>query len=295
MSINRLFPVFFFFLFSFSLTANPLMGGPAEEPLPQAPRKERLTIQQLADWQGDLRQNISLFFNDLEGDNRRKALLLILGVSFLYGVIHAAGPGHRKTIIFSLFIARKSRWWEPAAAGFFSAFLHGFSGLVLITILHSLSRTMLNTRMNKVSIYMEGITYSLLVLIALIFMILKILEITGVKTHSHSHKEDTRGIYSTLAAGSLFPCPGAVMILMFSLAVNQFFTGVMAILSLSLGMGVLISGVAYLAYSGRKGLFMLIKSRESLVEKIGNWLEAGAYLFLMLYSLWAVLPFILSL
>ena len=85
------------------------------------------------------------------------------------------------------------------------------------------------------------------------------------------------------------------MILMFSLAVQAMGLGIWAIIALSLGMGITVSATAYLGFSGRKGLFLALKSKEDTVEKTGLSLESGAYLFLLLYALWAVFPFLLSL
>ena len=35
-------------------------------------------------------------------------LRVILGVSFLFGIVHALGPGHRKTVVFSLYVSRSA-------------------------------------------------------------------------------------------------------------------------------------------------------------------------------------------
>jgi len=291
---KRLLLILILIVFLLPLGANPFLGNQQEQQ-PEAPRGKGRTLQVLADWQVALKERMGDFFNALDGDRATLAAFSLLGISFLYGILHAAGPGHRKTIIFSLFIGRKSRWWEPFTAGFFSAGLHGMSGLVLILILHTISRRMLGSRVNTMSLYFEGITYIVLVGVALTLMILKILELTGKRHHHHGEAPSGRGLYSTLAAGSLFPCPGAVMILMFSLAVGKLAAGIWALLFLSLGMGVTVSATAYLARSGRAGLFYALKEKEELVERLGQWLETGAYLFLALYSLWAVTPFILSL
>ena len=70
---------------------NPVMVGKTNE---------KLTI-----FQGDLREKIASFFRNwktAEGSAKSTIFWGIIGVAFLYGILHAAGPGHRKTIVFSL-------------------------------------------------------------------------------------------------------------------------------------------------------------------------------------------------
>lgn len=279
-------------ILAFPISANPFLSD-GEEQLPQAPRRGAAPIEKLVQWQLGLKDSMSGYFKRLDEEDRNLFLLSILSLSFLYGVLHAAGPGHRKTIVFSLFIGRESRWWEPAAAGFFSAGLHGMSGMVLILILYAISHRMLGNRVNRLSLYFEGFTYILLFSVALLMLFLHI------RSSRKEHKEDSGGdyknIYSVLAAGSLFPCPGAIMILLFSLAVDKLGAGIMALIALSLGMGVTVSVAAYLAMLGRRGFFFALKHKAQRLERLSFLMEGGAYSFLMLYSAWAVLPFIISL
>jgi nickel/cobalt exporter len=243
------------------------------------------------EWQLNLKQKMSGMFQ-LEEQNPG-AFFSLMGLAMIYGMVHAAGPGHRKTIIFSLFLGRKSKWWEPLTAGFFSAGLHGLSGMVLILMLHGLSRGMLSLRINRLSLYFEGITYLVLLLLALFLLIYRIIHFK--KPHEHvSEKKNPKGLYSTLTAASLFPCPGAVMILMFSLAVGKLGLGIWAIIFLSVGMGITVSFTAYLAMTSRQGLFLALKKRENLVESLSGLMELAAYGFLIVYSAWAVMPFLCS-
>jgi ABC-type nickel/cobalt efflux system permease component RcnA len=52
--------------------------------------------------------------------------------AFLYGILHAPGPGYRKTVIFSLYLARKAPAWEPAGTGSLLAVLYAGTAIVLL-------------------------------------------------------------------------------------------------------------------------------------------------------------------
>ena len=56
------------------------------------------------------------------------AAYTLLGISFLYGVFHAAGPGHGKAVISSYMIANDETWRRGIILSFASAILQAFTG-----------------------------------------------------------------------------------------------------------------------------------------------------------------------
>ena len=131
------------------------------------------TNEKLTVFQGDLREEIASFFRNWknsEGVEKSQILWGIISVAFLYGMIHAAGPGHRKTIVFSLYIARKSPWYEPLITGFLLALLHGGCAIVLMLIFKGISGS-ISANTNAYTIYMEGFSYLLVIIVALFFFL----------------------------------------------------------------------------------------------------------------------------
>ncbi|HET7911870.1 MAG TPA: nickel transporter, partial [Pseudolabrys sp.] len=51
------------------------------------------------------------------------AAYTLLGISFLYGVFHAAGPGHGKAVISSYLVANNETWRRGIVLSFASAIL----------------------------------------------------------------------------------------------------------------------------------------------------------------------------
>lgn len=224
----------------------------------------------------------------LEEGANPAVLLTLLGLAFIYGVLHAAGPGHRKTVVFSMFLTRKARWYEPILASLTAAGVHGGTAVILILLFQLIFSRIQSVQVQNVSSWLEGISFILLMVLSLWFLI------RSFKPHSHhhAHGESDKGIYTTLALTSLFPCPGVVMIMTFSAALGVIKTGIISVVSLSAGMGVTISIAAYLAYFGREGLFRILKEKEHLVGRISTLLERGSFLFLLLFSLWMAYPFL---
>ncbi|MBU0934537.1 MAG: hypothetical protein KKC64_02860 [Spirochaetes bacterium] len=277
-------------IFLSSVSANPIFGAP-EKAVPAAP-----TVQPGA-WTGlqvDFRERMAQAFEAFLAEPGSGPLLLILGMAFVYGLFHAAGPGHRKTIIFSLFLARQTKAWEPLLAGFLSAVVHSAAG-GLILLLLSLLRGALASRMatETLVLWLDGFTLLILVAVAL-WLILRTLR-RLVRNESHEHATHGRTIYSILALSSLVPCPGTIMVLMFAFYMNQPIVGILAVASMSVAMGLVISAAAYLAWFGRSGLFMRLKAREKTMERISAFFELGSYSLILFFSLFTAWPFLVSL
>jgi nickel/cobalt transporter (NicO) family protein len=73
----------------------------------------------------------------------------LLGLSFLYGVFHAAGPGHGKAVISSYLVANEETWRRGVVLSFASALLQAIVAVALVGIavllFKATTRTMCNT------------------------------------------------------------------------------------------------------------------------------------------------------
>lgn len=74
------------------------------------------------------------------------AVTTLLGVSFLYGVFHAAGPGHGKAVISSYLLANEETAWRGVVLSFASAFVQALVAVLIVAIaawlLNATSQTM---------------------------------------------------------------------------------------------------------------------------------------------------------
>jgi nickel/cobalt exporter len=58
----------------------------------------------------------------------------LMGVSFIYGIFHAAGPGHGKAVISSYLLANEETWRRGVVLSFASAVLQSFTAIIIVTI-----------------------------------------------------------------------------------------------------------------------------------------------------------------
>lgn len=88
----------------------------------------------------------------------------LLGLSFLYGMFHAAGPGHGKAVISSYIVANDETWWRGVVLSFASAFLQALVAVALVGIAVALIGAT-SRAMQSAVYWIEVISYALIALI----------------------------------------------------------------------------------------------------------------------------------
>jgi nickel/cobalt transporter (NicO) family protein len=62
------------------------------------------------------------------------ALWTLMGIAFVYGVFHAAGPGHGKAVISSYLLANDETWRRGVALSFASALVQSFTAILIVGV-----------------------------------------------------------------------------------------------------------------------------------------------------------------
>ena len=279
--------LFFFVLLHsfFFLSANPFTGNknspaPVRQARPSEPivKHQRIINEKLGDYIAGWKENggAGVFFT-------------VLGMSFLYGVVHAAGPGHRKTVIFSFYIAKKASAVEPLLVSLGIAGIHGGTAILIMLIFKGISGAV-SVNSNNTAIYMEGFSFLILIALSVYGIIDAVADV--LKKKSGEHKKLKLG--AVLLSG-MYPCPAAMLVLVLSVSLNVLTLGFFAVIVLSLGMSVPIIICAYLAWAGRTGLFYKLKDTGRHLALAGCVLQIAGYLFLLAVSVRTALPFIAGL
>lgn len=90
-------------------------------------------------------------------------LWVLVGLSFAYGVFHAAGPGHGKAVISSYMVANEVALKRGIVLSFLSAFLQGLVAIAMIALIYFLLRgTTVN--MTNATRFLEVMSFGLVML-----------------------------------------------------------------------------------------------------------------------------------
>lgn len=217
------------------------------------------------------------------------ALWTLAGISFLYGVFHAAGPGHGKAVISSYLIADNATWKRGALLAIISALVQALVAIALVGIaavaLGATARTM-----SSAVRWIEIAAYSLIIGFGLYLLWRKGRSFLAAwrgepDAHAHPHAHDhhhhghahhhhhhhhdhhghshgpepaelkgkdwfRRGMIAAVAAG-MRPCSGAILVLVFALAQGIFLSGVAATFAMAAGVAITVTAIALLAVFGK--------------------------------------------
>ena len=131
----------------------------------QAPGPFGRVFAWVFDKQQSLQRTLAISVKSLKTDPLGGALTLAL-LSFIYGVLHAVGPGHGKTIISSYVIANEETVRRGVIISFIAAGLQALSAVLLVgVLLIALGATGL--QVNAWSNQLESISYAMIALVGL--------------------------------------------------------------------------------------------------------------------------------
>jgi nickel/cobalt exporter len=260
--------------------AQSAFGPPRSAPPPPATGFFGWIFAQQAAFYEQLRNAIKLATTD------GSAAWTLITISFLYGIFHAAGPGHGKAVIASYMLADNATWKRGALLAAISAFVQATVAVVFVGIaVLALGTTARN--MNMAASAIEIVAYSLIVLLGLYLLWKKGAAFFAAwrgkavahdhhdhghdhgHHHDHGHSHDhhghshgpepaelkgedwlKRGMVAAVAAG-LRPCSGAIIVLVFAIAQGIFLIGIAATFAMGAGVAITVTAIALLAVFGK--------------------------------------------
>lgn len=162
--------------------ARPLpFGGPPPEPgfvLPRTGFLGWVAAQQAAFY-----QSLTAALGTLKTDFN--AFWVLGGLSFLYGIFHAAGPGHGKLVIGSYMLANEHQVRRGIGLSFAAAFLQSLVAIVLVGVAAAILG-LSSIAMNSVVGWIEIAAYGLVMLLGLWLIARKLFG------WGHSHSQEAR-------------------------------------------------------------------------------------------------------
>ena len=304
----------------FAMAAMPAGAAGAPNPFaPRAPveapnaaeRAYRGLLLEVAQIQRGLNRKLNVKIAEIKESGSIVPALTVLLVAFLYGVFHAAGPGHGKFIVTSYFLARNAPLTRGVMMSGLISFLQALSAISIVTVLVLILGQGRLAVLGQV-VTLELVSYGLVVLLG-VYMAWGAFRgvdcdhaLEGHDGHAghHDHRgagpvpwyRRLGGMMPVAVAAGVRPCSGAIILLLFTMANGLYFLGVLGTLVMALGVAITVSIVGLLAIGTRRSIFRFTgdggAARSWLLRGVGivgSLLVAlfGALLFL---ATWERLP-----
>ena len=256
--------------------------------------------------QQELQRSLAGLARELKSGDSLIPLATLLFFSFLYGVVHAAGPGHGKVVISSYLLAQESQIRRGIQLSFLTALVQAFSAIALVGLLALVFDLTRREAAAKVQL-LEIASYGLIILLGLWMLVAALRGKIGCghdhgtqgqgdhdhahhdhghHDHGHSHGQGQaavqtrsraeggtlRGFVAMVLSVGIRPCSGAVIILLFTLAQGIFLAGVGATFAMALGTALTVAALGILAVTSRKLALRLAGQDSVWQDRIGRGL-----------------------
>jgi nickel/cobalt exporter len=224
-------------------------------------------------------------------------LVIGTGLAFLYGVIHALGPGHGKLVVVSYFLSREARFGRGLLMGLQIAIFHVLSAIVVVGLADLLLRRTFGGPPAEVA-GVRLFSYGLIALIGAVMLIQAIrraqqrragIEVAGAccgGAHAGHHQRPGEGRERVEQGGlslgvGLVPCTGAVLILLYAMANDILFAGVLLAVAIAAGMAITMGGLGILSVIARQTVASRIEAGDVANGRLTAITDYGGALAIM--------------
>ncbi|TVQ96972.1 MAG: hypothetical protein EA403_15335 [Spirochaetaceae bacterium] len=188
-------------------------------------------------------------------------IAVIALVSLVYGLVHAALPGHRKVLLVSYFASVDAPVRHAVIAGMSVAALHSGAAAVVVLGAYYLLRTSLTAAIDQTTLYLQAATAAIVLVVGAVILVSKVREAFALRdgnhhAHDNHHDHEERavgrlrrriGLLPAIIVSAIVPCPGTAMILLFAVSLGVVSLGLFATLMFSIGMAVTLTAVCVAA------------------------------------------------
>lgn len=240
---------------------------------------------------------IKSLFESIKDEKNPLTYLLLLLFAYVYGLIHALGPGHGKTLVASYFLSNEKSYSRALFVSLAIGVVHTFSAFLLTLIIYFAVNTFLSQFLNDTVFYTTKISAVIIISIALYLLYQKY---KAYKNIQEAKKQPSFNFSTTphvstcscaackvdekstdlalIVSAGIIPCPGTVTIFIFSLSLGLYYAGFLSALVMSLGMSTIIFFSAVLSVAVRK------KTSEGN-GNLKKYLEYGSLVIILLLGL----------
>lgn len=245
---------------------------------------------------------IKSLFEAIKDEKNPLSYLFLLFFAYVYGLVHALGPGHGKTLVASYFLANERSYSKALFVSLAIGVVHTFSAFLLTLFIYYVVNTFLAQFLEDTLFYTTKISALIIIAIAL-FLLMKRYNAYKQReqlTKAPSYKFSATPHIASCGCGSckldnnatdmaliisagIIPCPGTTTIFIFAISLGLYYAGFVSALVMSMGMSTIIFFSALLSVALRKKT----RSNSGNLKKYLEYLSLGFILILGFVLLFA--------
>jgi ABC-type nickel/cobalt efflux system permease component RcnA len=265
-------------------TATTAVEAPAVAP-PETPKSNFLSVISAA--QKTLREKLTAAISAMKS-GEWGAIWKFLAICLIYGMLHALGPGHGKSIVVGYFIARRGRWRQGVALGAGITVTHTLSAVLLLFILYAIFKATVFPAFESGRMGIEKASYILIMLTGLLLVAIAVHDFWKQRKNASSAESPEalprtahwREIIGVAAITGIVPCPAVALIVLFCLFNSMVALALLGAFVICIGMTITNVAFGIAAVAFRKGIdYGGKRSRFASIIYNGVTLAGGLLIF----------------
>ena len=243
---------------------------------------------------------------NIKSGSATAAASTLMLLSFGYGIFHAAGPGHGKTVISAWLLATENELRRGILIAFLSSVIQALAAIVIVSALLLFVGSAASTA-RDVAGFLESASYAMIAAMGLYLVWSAVRPHTEDKHdhqhghgHDHDHHQDhhhvhdehcghvhvadakqVRGDWSFTKAFSLAfamgirPCTGALLVLVLANALGIYWAGVASTFAMAIGTFITVSAIAAIAVYSKQLATRLAARDDRWLGRLAFTLRLG--------------------
>jgi ABC-type nickel/cobalt efflux system permease component RcnA len=240
-------------------------------------------VSVIASIQHSLNNRLSQLTRTIKEKKDARSLLVLIGISMLYGIIHALGPGHGKIIMVSYALANPLKLKNGILLGVSIAFLHAISAIVFVSVVYLILKMSYFSSFGSQKRLISLVSYGLVSLLGVFLLTRALIRINKRRNAENGYSNHVKKAGNTKAFElltvalliGLVPCEGALFVLIFSISMDIYHVGILLVLVIGFGMAITIGATGVIAIGLRKSLLVVSSRRRNLAYLLESIFEVG--------------------
>lgn len=239
---------------AFAQAQNPFTSKPSSAQTTESRVASNGILEKIAMWQQKIRTYMADQMDIVRARHTLQPLLLLIGLAFGYGALHAAGPGHGKAVALSYMLTRRRKALDAVLFGNTVALFHGLSGIAFVLVVKLVLQKSVNATLAEMTHITQVVSFSLIMGLGGVLFIQGMVAWIkhaqpAFEAHHHFFKRQKGPLATALLVG-MIPCPGVVMVMLYALSLDLTGLGILLGVAIALGMASTITAVVLIAVAG---------------------------------------------